>query len=276
MRPRFITTTRSATSNASSWSWVTNTVVRWISSCSRRSQPRSSARTWASSAPNGSSSSSTRGRAALALAARQLRRQAVLEALELDQREQLAHARVDLGLGALADAQRERDVLVDVEVAKQRVVLEHQADVALARRLRREVHAVEQRAAAVGALEAGQDAQQRGLARPRRAEQGDQPAARDLERDLVERIERSESLGETANFDHGASTRRAITRRATRLASASTTSSEATAKAAWYSYSLYRISTCSGSVLVRPRMWPDTTETAPNSPIARAVHSTTP
>src|SRR5579863_6630 len=29
-------------------------------------------------------------------------------------------------------------------------------------------------------------------------------------------------------------------------------------------------------VLVRPRMWPETTETAPNSPIARALHSKTP
>src|SRR4030088_2713020 len=29
-------------------------------------------------------------------------------------------------------------------------------------------------------------------------------------------------------------------------------------------------------VLVSPRMWPDTTETAPNSPIARALHNSTP
>src|SRR4249919_93001 len=33
---------------------------------------------------------------------------------------------------------------------------------------------------------------------------------------------------------------------------------------------------CSGSVLVSPRIWPDTTDTAPNSPIARALHSRTP
>ena len=33
---------------------------------------------------------------------------------------------------------------------------------------------------------------------------------------------------------------------------------------------------CSGRVLVRPRMWPETTETAPNSPMARALHSSTP
>ena len=29
-------------------------------------------------------------------------------------------------------------------------------------------------------------------------------------------------------------------------------------------------------VLVSPRIWPDTTDTAPNSPMARALHSSTP
>src|SRR5207342_2673633 len=33
---------------------------------------------------------------------------------------------------------------------------------------------------------------------------------------------------------------------------------------------------CSGSVLVSPRICPETTDTAPNSPIARALHSSTP
>ena len=36
--PWSMTTMRSATSMASSWSWVTNTVVTWVSSCSRRNQ----------------------------------------------------------------------------------------------------------------------------------------------------------------------------------------------------------------------------------------------
>jgi hypothetical protein len=51
---------------------------------------------------------------------------------------------------------------------------------------------------------------------------------------------------------------------------------DATEKAAAMLYSLYKISTCSGIVLVKPRTWPDTTETAPNSPIARALQSNTP
>ena len=118
IRPSLITTISSATSSASSWSWVTNTVVTWTSSCSRRSQSRSSLRTLASSAPNGSSSSSTLRldgerpgqRHALALAARQLRRQPVGELLEVHQLEQLVHPRADLGLGPLADLEAEGDV----------------------------------------------------------------------------------------------------------------------------------------------------------------------
>ena len=68
IRPWFMTTMREATSIASSWSWVTSTVVTWTSSCSRRNQSRSSSRTRASRAPNGSSSSSTRGSTASARA----------------------------------------------------------------------------------------------------------------------------------------------------------------------------------------------------------------
>ena len=45
MRPSFMTTICSATSIASSWSWVTKIVVTCTSSCSRRSQSRSSWRT---------------------------------------------------------------------------------------------------------------------------------------------------------------------------------------------------------------------------------------
>ena len=66
--PWFITTTRSATSSASSWSCVTNTLDTLSSSWSRRSHRRSSWRTLASSAPNGSSSRSTLGSMASARA----------------------------------------------------------------------------------------------------------------------------------------------------------------------------------------------------------------
>ena len=67
-RPSFITTSCSATSIASSWSWVTKIVVTCISSWRRRSQVRRSLRTLASRAPKGSSSSSTCGSTASARA----------------------------------------------------------------------------------------------------------------------------------------------------------------------------------------------------------------
>ena len=145
MRPWFITTTRSASSSASSWSWVTKTLVTCSSSCSRRSQRRSSLRTLASSAPNGSSSSSTRGSTASARASatrwrwppESWRGIAVGEPVELHQLEQL----VDASRGsrprggrcaARPHAQAEGDVLEHGHVAEQRVVLEHEADLALA------------------------------------------------------------------------------------------------------------------------------------------------
>ena len=56
-----MTPTRSATASASSWSWVTNSVVVPTSSWIRRISSRSCTRTLASSADSGSSSSSTCG-----------------------------------------------------------------------------------------------------------------------------------------------------------------------------------------------------------------------
>ena len=63
-----MTPTRSAIDSASSWSWVTNTVVTPSSSWMRRISSRSCSRTLASSADSGSSSSSTRGEIASARA----------------------------------------------------------------------------------------------------------------------------------------------------------------------------------------------------------------
>ncbi len=63
-----MTPTRSAMASASSWSWVTNSVVMPTSSWIRRISSRSCARTLASSADSGSSSSSTCGSMARARA----------------------------------------------------------------------------------------------------------------------------------------------------------------------------------------------------------------
>ncbi len=68
IRPWLRIATRSASSSASSWSWVTKMVVTPVASWIRRSSRRRDLRTAASSAPNGSSSSSTLGSTASARA----------------------------------------------------------------------------------------------------------------------------------------------------------------------------------------------------------------
>ncbi len=72
--------------------------------------------------------------------------------------QQLPHARLDLGLWRSADAQTESDVLEHRHVAKQGVMLKHEADVAIAGRAMRHVLVVIQHAAAVGAFQPGNDA----------------------------------------------------------------------------------------------------------------------
>jgi hypothetical protein len=71
-------------------------------------------------------------------------------------------------------------------VREQRVVLEHRVDVARVRGPAADVGARQLDAAAVGLLEAGDQAQRRALARARRAEQREELAATDVERDGVD------------------------------------------------------------------------------------------
>ena len=75
-------------------------------------------------------------------------------------------------------------------------MLEHEADLALAHGLRGRVLAVEEDRALIGGLQAGDDAQQRGLARARRAEQRDQLAGGHVEAHVVERDEAAERLAQ--------------------------------------------------------------------------------
>ena len=94
----------------------------------------------------------------------------------------------DLALRAAAarrglHAQAEGDVLEHRHVPEQRVVLEHEADLALARvRRRSRPRRANRTLPASGVFEARDDAQQRGLAAARRPEQRDQLARRDVER----------------------------------------------------------------------------------------------
>jgi hypothetical protein len=106
-----------------------------------------------------------------------------------------------LTAGARLHAQAEGDVLEHRHVAEQRVVLEHEADVPFARAPRQRILAIEGNLAGIGPVEAGDDAQQRGLAGTGRTEQRQQLAIVDLEIDAIEGFEATELLDEIPDFN---------------------------------------------------------------------------
>ena len=81
---------------------------------------------------------------------------------------------------------------------KQRVALEHHVDRPPVGRHAGKVRAVEQDAALVRRLEAGEQAQQRGLAAAGGTEQREELALVDVERQAVDRGEVAEALGDGA------------------------------------------------------------------------------
>ena len=134
-----------------------------------------SLRSFRSSAPSGSSSSSTRGsvdqrprqRDPLLLAAGEHRGRCLSRPGQLHQLERLARPRVALGLADAALLQPVGDVVQHRHVREQRVLLEDGVDVALVRRGADRVDAADQDLALVGLLEAGDHPQRRGLAAAR-------------------------------------------------------------------------------------------------------------
>ena len=116
-------------------------------------------------------------------------------------------------------------------------MLEDEADAPFARRLPAHIATVEAHLAPVGILEAGDDPQQRRLSRTRRPEQRDEPSVRDIEADVVERRETPELLDHVANGDahlvplSKTALRHSTALLTTRVASASSAKSEATANA---------------------------------------------
>ena len=190
--PSFMTTICSATSIASSWSWVTKMVVTWTSSW-RRSQVRSSWRTLAAERAEGLVQQQQHLRLdrerpgqghALALAARELVRVAVLEALQVDERDQLLDALADLAR-PLDATQPVRDVVVDRHVLEGGVVLEDEADVAVLHADAGVVLTMDHDAALVGARVRRSPAAGY-LTGCRRGRQGGSGRRRTLDRDVVE------------------------------------------------------------------------------------------
>ena len=126
-------------------------------------------------------------------------------------------------------------------------MLKDEADLPLACAHLGRVLPMEADRAGIGELEAGDDAQQRGLARSGRTQQREQLAGGDVEVETIDRDEAAEALRDAGQLDaHGPSLscewKLVWARRSTAYLSASVTraseaSSDATAKAAanWYS-----------------------------------------
>ena len=145
---------------------------------------------------------------ALALPAGNLRRQPLFITLELDQLEQLSHSRGHRGavgpFPARQHAQAEGDILEDVHVLEERVMLEDKPGAAFVGALARDFLVAEGNPARVGNFEAGNNAQERGLAAAARAKQGEQFAGAHLKGDILERHEIVELLGNVIDGDaHG-------------------------------------------------------------------------
>ncbi|MNS57353.1 hypothetical protein D3C72_902370 [compost metagenome] len=101
------------------------------------------------------------------------------------QLEHLGHAGVDLGLGHLVLLQAEGDVLRHGHVREQRVGLEHHVDRPLVGRHVGDVDAIEEDPPFGRAFEAGQHAQQGGLAGTGATQQGEDLALADFQGHIV-------------------------------------------------------------------------------------------
>ncbi len=167
-----MTTTRSASERASSWSWVMSRVAMSCSRWMRRTSSRISTRSRASSADSGSSSSSACGlnTSARASATRCCWPPESCAGRRSANPASPTWSRAVDRFPPLADrhpahAQRIGDVFPGAHVRKQRIALEHDPQLPLLRRHGRDVLAADQDAPALGRQEAGEQVEQGGLAR---------------------------------------------------------------------------------------------------------------
>ena len=124
---------------------------------------------------------------------------------EADERQQLVHARCHARAGDASRLEAIGDVARHRQVGKQRIRLEDDAVVALARRQARHVAAGHAHGAEVLPLEPGDDAQQRRLAAAARPEETHELAVADLEADAIESDDGAESLRDAVEGDRGRS-----------------------------------------------------------------------
>src|SRR3972149_2664323 len=167
-----MTRIRSAMVRASSWSWVTITVLTPRRRWSWRTSDRRLRRTWASKADRGSSRSSRAGGRGMArarappllLAAGKLRGVLGPHELQPAQIQQVVHSLPD-GLPVRpAVLQAIADVLSGSEVREEGVGLKDDADVPFGHGETRDVFPLEEHSAGLLGLQPGDDPEQRGLA----------------------------------------------------------------------------------------------------------------
>ena len=131
----------------------------------------------------GAGDEDARQRHPLLLAAAELSLVSAFVFVQSDLMERVAHAALDRLPIDLSHAQAEGDVLGHAHVRKNRVVLEHDSDIALLGRTVDDVVAVDQDLPLVRRDEASDHPQGRGFAAARWAEEGEELAGRDLEAD---------------------------------------------------------------------------------------------
>src|SRR5215217_73872 len=140
-------------------------------------------------------------RHALLLAARELARELVLLPLEADEVQGFVYLAVDLGPGLAAHLEAEADVLANVEMRKERVVLEHHAETALFRAQRVDPALVQPDRAAGDGEETRDAVQRRRLPAAGRSEQGDELPPPDGEGDIAQGVEDPEIAAHTIEPD---------------------------------------------------------------------------
>ena len=141
-------------------------------------------------------------RDALLLAARHLRRTAVEELADLDQRRHRLDAARRLPRPDRLEAQREPDVRARRHVRIERVGLEDDADVAVARLDLVDHRAVEADLAGGWRVDAGEHEQRRRLAAARRPEDGDELAVLDAKVGRLDGDDIAPALGDALELDH--------------------------------------------------------------------------
>ena len=126
---------------------------------------------------------------------------ALAEALQAHVFQRRGDPGADVRSASLRHLQRERDVAFDRHVREERIALEHHPHGPALRGAPGEVLAVQQDAAAVGNIEAGDHAQQRRLAATRGPEQGEKLSGFDADTDIVDCGEIAEAAGDVLDLE---------------------------------------------------------------------------